>query len=126
MPIPKQVARLNRVVTNRIARRLAGRVPPFALVHHVGRVSERRYDTPVWMFRSGERFIVALTYGAETDWRRNVTAAGVCDITYRGRTERGLIPELVAADPATMPLPRPVRIALRALGVDQFLLLRRA
>jgi len=32
----------------------------------------------------------------------------------------------VAAAPATMPLPRLVRIALRLFGVDQFLILRRA
>ena len=126
MPIPMQITRFNRVVTNRIARPLAGRVAPFALVHHVGRVSGRRYDTPVWMFADGERFIVALTYGAETDWLRNVLAAHRCDITYRGRTEHGLVPELVAAAPATMPLPRLVRIALRLFGVDQFLILRRA
>jgi deazaflavin-dependent oxidoreductase (nitroreductase family) len=124
MPISEQIARFNRVVTNRISRRLAGRMPPFALIHHVGRVSGTRYQTPVWMFRDGERFIVALTYGTDADWLQNVIAAGSCDITYRHQTVREVVPEVITAAPSMLPLPGPIRVALHALGVDQFLLLR--
>jgi len=124
MPIPKPVTRFNHAVTNRISRHVAGWLPPFAIVHHVGRTSGRRYSTPIMAFRDGEHIVVALTYGPDTDWVRNVLAAGSCTITHRGRTQSGLVPELITADPATMPLPGLVRAALRLLRVDQFLLLR--
>ena len=41
------LARFNKVVTNPIQRRYAGRIPPFAIVEHVGRKSGRQYRTPV-------------------------------------------------------------------------------
>ena len=34
------------------------------------------YRTPVEVFQARDGFIVALTYGADTDWLRNIQAAG--------------------------------------------------
>jgi deazaflavin-dependent oxidoreductase (nitroreductase family) len=79
------VARFNRVATNRVARPLAGRVPPFAIVVHTGRRSGRVYRTPVMAFRSPEGWVLALTYGRDADWVRNVLA-GDSALERRGRT----------------------------------------
>jgi deazaflavin-dependent oxidoreductase (nitroreductase family) len=76
MPIPRWVARANRLVTNRLARPLAMRAPGFGVVVHVGRKSGRVYRTPVNVFPAPDGYTVALTYGADAEWVRNVVAAG--------------------------------------------------
>ena len=50
MPIPKRVAHFNKRVTNRVTRHIAGWMPGFAIVTHVGRRSGRTYRTPVNIF----------------------------------------------------------------------------
>ena len=47
MTLPAAIARLNRIGINRLTRRMAGRVPPFALIEHTGRRSGTRYQTPI-------------------------------------------------------------------------------
>jgi len=48
------------------------------LVVHRGRRSGRVYDTPVLVFPADDGYVIALTYGPDTDWIRNVLAAGGC------------------------------------------------
>lgn len=85
MPIHLAVGRWNRVGFNRLSTPVARHLPGFAVVHHRGRRSGRTYQTPVNLFRVGDRYVVALTYGPHTDWVRNVLAAGGCTIETRGR-----------------------------------------
>ena len=120
MPIPRGVARFNKHVTNRITRRVAGWLPGFAIVIHVGRRSGRRYRTPVNVFRDGRRYVFALTYGAESDWVRNVLAAGRCEIETRARTVELIAPERFT-DPTRRLVPIPARWILALLSVDEFL-----
>jgi hypothetical protein len=61
MPLSKRVAHFNKHVTNRLTRHIAGWLPGFAIVSHVGRRSGRSYRTPVNVFRVGERYLFALT-----------------------------------------------------------------
>jgi|ERR671918_3218917 deazaflavin-dependent oxidoreductase (nitroreductase family) len=123
MPLPKALARFNRVVTNPVARRVTGRLPGFAIVTHVGRRSGRRYRTPVNLFRAGERYVIALTYGSEAQWVRNVLAAGECEVETRGERIRLVGPEVVH-DPRREFVPAPVRPVLSLIGVDDFMVLR--
>ena len=107
MTIPSTVARFNNKWTNKVTRHFARWLPGFAVVTHVGRVSGRRYQTPVNMFRQDGNYVFAMTYGRNADWVKNVDAAGTCDITTRGRVvhlveprhytdrERGDVPALV-------------------------------
>ena len=121
----RRLARFNRLVTNRLARPLAGWLPPFALVSHTGRRSGRPYRTPVWIFRDGDRdqWIVALTYGAEAEWVQNVRKRGTCTIEHRGRQRHMSVVGVVQADPESLPLPVVVRRVLGVLGIDAFLVL---
>jgi hypothetical protein len=66
MPISKRVARFNTRVTNRVTRHIASWMPGFAIVCHVGRRSGRLYRTPVNVFRDGDRYLFALTYGGRS------------------------------------------------------------
>jgi deazaflavin-dependent oxidoreductase (nitroreductase family) len=122
VPLPKRLARFNTRVTNRLTGRVAGRLPGFGIVAHVGRRSGRAYRTPVNVFRDGERYVFALTYGSDADWVRNVLAAGGCGLETRGRTVELREPERFT-DSTRQLVPRPVRWALRLLGVEEFLTL---
>lgn len=128
MPFPRTLARINRRVTNPIARLVAGRVPPLAIVEHRGRRSGATYRTPVMVFRSsgGDGLVVALTYGPEADWVRNVLAAGGCSMQHGRRWITLTEPRLLHGDPGLASLPGPIRLALRLLRVPDCLLLRRA
>jgi len=125
MAIPKSVARFNAQVTNRVSRPFAGRLPGFAVVTHVGRRSGRTYQTPVNMFRDGERYVFALTYGADSQWVKNVMAAGGCEVRTNGTIVRLCEPRIFT-DPYHRLVPGPVRIALRILDVNDFLSMRPA
>jgi deazaflavin-dependent oxidoreductase (nitroreductase family) len=125
MPLPKGLARFNRVVTNRVVGPFAARLPGFAIVTHVGRRSGREHSNPVNLFRSGDRYVIALTYGADSQWVRNVLAAGEARVLTRGRSVRLVEPEVVH-DPSRALVPAPVRPILGAANVSDFMLLRRA
>jgi deazaflavin-dependent oxidoreductase (nitroreductase family) len=114
------VARFNRRVTNRVATPVLRRLPGFGVVHHVGRRSGRAYRTPVNIFEVDGDYVVALTYGRETDWVRNVVAAGGCELEVRGRRVRCTAPRL-EHDPTAARIRLPERPVLRLLGVADFL-----
>lgn len=124
MPIPRAVARFNRVVTNPVQRLWAGRIPGFAIVEHAGRRSGATYRTPVNAFRTSEGFAIALTYGAESEWVRNVLVAGGGHVQHRGQRIRVEDPRVERGPKALGLLPTPARVAQRLLDVDQVLTLR--
>ena len=120
MPIPTVVTRFNRKIANPIISHFAGRVPPLAIVEHRGRTSGASYRTPVMAFPANRETIIALTYGTEVDWVKNVIAAGGCTIEYRRRSIRLVDPRLEHGAPAD-PFPWVVRSMLRLLRVDDVL-----
>lgn len=122
MPLPHVVARVNKRVTNRFIEPIARRSDGFAVVHHVGRRSGDRHRTPVNVFRRDESVLVALTYGPDADWWKNVLA-GPAHLERKHTTATIETADLVGRDVAWPALPRLVRGALRVLGVHQFALL---
>jgi deazaflavin-dependent oxidoreductase (nitroreductase family) len=95
MPLPRVLARLNRVGLNRVIRHFVTWVPGFGLVVHDGRRTGRVYRTPVSLFTKDGHYTIALIYGAQADWVRNVLAAGGCDVITRGRQVRLCDPRIV-------------------------------
>ena len=124
MPLPSSLARFNRRVTNPVLGRMAWWMPGFAVVTHVGRRSGTTFHTPVNVFRHGDEYVFACTYGADAQWVRNVQAAGGCTIRTRGHDVALTEPRLVH-DPQRRLVPVGVRQLIGAAGVDQFLVLRR-
>jgi deazaflavin-dependent oxidoreductase (nitroreductase family) len=122
MPLSRRVARFNERVTNRLTRPLAPHAPGFGVVVHTGRTSGRVYRTPVNVFAHEGRFAVALTYGREAEWVKNVLAAGGCTLVTRGRRHQLTDPEVVHDDDLAE-VPAFVRPVLRLIGVADFLLL---
>jgi deazaflavin-dependent oxidoreductase (nitroreductase family) len=123
MPLPRSLARFNLRVTNPVLSRVAGHLPGFAILTHVGRRSGTTFETPVNIFRDGDRHVIALTYGRESQWVRNVVAAGGCEVRIRGRRMRLTDPEIVH-DPERRLVPAPVRVPLSLVGVEDFMVLR--
>jgi len=125
MPIPRTVGRWNKAGLNRVTRRIAPRMPGLGVVVHRGRRSGRRYETPVNVFSAEDGYLLALTYGPDTDWVKNVLAAGGCELRTRGRTVRLDSPRLYHDETrrGIRPLERQL---LRAIGVADFLSLRTA
>lgn len=105
----RSLARFNKRVTNRVQGLWAPWLPPWAVIVHKGRKSGREYRTPVLSWRSGNRLEVVLYYGAETDWVRNVLAAGEAGVVRGRRTWRLTAPRVVAAAESSMAR----RVALR-------------
>ena len=86
MKLSRRVARFNKAVNNRIQRVYAWLVPPWAVIVHRGRRSGRSYRTPVLAFRQERTLVIALLYGEESDWLRNLRAAGGGQVVRMGRT----------------------------------------
>ena len=86
MPMPRPMARLNRVGINRLLLRVAPRMPGLGVVVHRGRKSGRTYRTPVAVFPAANGPVIGLFYGSQSDWVKNVLAAGELDLVTRGRT----------------------------------------
>jgi deazaflavin-dependent oxidoreductase (nitroreductase family) len=76
MKLSRGVARFNKRVTNRIQGLYAWLVPPWVVILHRGRRSGRPYRTPLFAFRRGRTLVIALLYGEESDWLRNLRAGG--------------------------------------------------
>jgi deazaflavin-dependent oxidoreductase (nitroreductase family) len=118
MPAPRSLARFNKRFTNRLTSKVAGYLPGFAIVSHVGRKSGRIYRTPVNAFRTDGGYIIALTYGAQSDWVKNVLAAGSCELQTRGRRVR-LFDPCIVTDESKGWAPLPVRLILNRIDAPQ-------
>jgi deazaflavin-dependent oxidoreductase (nitroreductase family) len=123
MALPRSIARFNSRATNRFTRLFAGRLPGFGIVSHVGRRSGRTYRTPVNVFRDGERYVIALTYGAESEWVKNAMAAGGCALRTRGRTVQLTDPRIVT-DSGTSLMPAAIRPILSLIRVTEFMVMK--
>jgi deazaflavin-dependent oxidoreductase (nitroreductase family) len=107
-------------VVNPITRLVAGHLPWFGIVVVRGRSSGVIRRVPMNVFRSGDDYVFALTYGAEVDWVRNVLAAGGCDLETRGRSVV-LREPVVVLDPERRLMPLPIRLFLRLIRVTEVL-----
>ncbi|MBX3165801.1 MAG: nitroreductase family deazaflavin-dependent oxidoreductase [Candidatus Eremiobacteraeota bacterium] len=125
MPAPRWLAKFNRYVTNPLLSGIARVLPCFGIVRHLGRRSGRAYENPVCVFRYGSIYTIALTYGPEADWVRNVLAQEGCTLVTQGRLQK-LTQPFLFYDPERRAVP-PLIARLLGLGrVNYFLELRAA
>jgi deazaflavin-dependent oxidoreductase (nitroreductase family) len=112
MPAPRWVARANKAGLNRVTKFIAPWAPGWAVVVHRGRKSGKTFRTPLWAFRRQDGFVIALTYGAEADWVRNVVSAGGCELESRRRRYQVGDPRVYRDENAT-DMPAFIRFMLR-------------
>jgi deazaflavin-dependent oxidoreductase (nitroreductase family) len=114
------LAGINIAFTNRITSLFAGWLPGFGILTHVGRKSGKVYRTPVNVFRVPNGFIIALTYSSQSEWVKNVLAAGGCELKTRGKKYQLFSPSVVR-DPTRRRFPIPVGVVLRIVGADEYM-----
>lgn len=114
------LAKINIAFTNRITSLFAGWLPGFGVLTHVGRKSGKVYRTPINVFRASSGFIIALTYSSQSEWVKNVLAAGGCELKTRGKKYYLSAPNVVR-DLTRRRFPVPVRVVLRIVGADEYM-----
>jgi hypothetical protein len=124
MPIPRIAGQGNTAGLNRVARHIPPWTPGFGVVIHRGRRSGRECQTPVNVFACEDGYVLALAYGPDTDWVKDVLAAGGRELLSRGRAIRLVSPPVSRREPARHPSPGTAGIAV--LGVADFLSLKTA
>lgn len=115
------------LVFNRIAVKLAGTraMPVWALVHHVGRKSGVAYRTPVAVFPAAGVFYVGLPWGRDTDWVRNLRAAGGGTMEWKGVRYDVSDPTFVDKSEVLNVARLPQREILKRWSLTDFLRVRR-
>lgn len=111
----------NKRVTNKILIHLCGRkFGHFAILSHVGRKSGALYRIPVIAEPLGDGFVIALTYGKQVDWLKNILAAGECGLYWKQREYRLVRPALVGPAGGLPAFPRLIQAVLRRNGIEHF------
>jgi deazaflavin-dependent oxidoreductase (nitroreductase family) len=129
-PIARIVMRPMTKMLNPLIVKLAGRrhFRMAAQIRHVGRRSGRTYTTPVTAGRSGDMILIALTFGNQSDWSRNVRSAGRTSIRIEGEDYDVTQPQIMSrqdAKPLVQAAFRPLeRAGFRMLGIKQVMSLR--
>jgi deazaflavin-dependent oxidoreductase (nitroreductase family) len=125
VPLPRSVARFNRLVTNRLTRPLSRYLPAFGVIVHAGRKTHREYRTPLNVFRGDDdHFLIALTYGPDVEWLNNLQASGAGTLETLGQTWAVSEPR-VFHDERRTAMPLPVRVILGLTKVNDFVELKR-
>lgn len=121
------VRRFNRAVFNPQQMKTAGTPGAYAsVIRHAGRTSGRIYETPVGAVPTDDGFVIALPYGTQADWLKNVLAAGSATVVNEGCTYDVAQPEIVPMDVVADDFPEAEQRTHRVFGVDQALRVRRA
>jgi deazaflavin-dependent oxidoreductase (nitroreductase family) len=123
-PRTRRVIRAVARVVNPLVLRMAGRryMPIVGVVHHRGRKTGRSYATPLGVRPApGGGFVIPLTFSEASQWYQNILAAGWCVITYRATDHTVAAPVVVDRATAGPAYPRYERLALRLIGINEFL-----
>ena len=116
----------HRAVGNPLQLRSAGTPGRFAsVIRHQGRTTGRTYETPVWAVPTEDGFVIAIVYGAGTDWLKNVVASGAAAIVHQGHSYPVDRPEIVSMDSARAYFPATLQRIHRRIRVDRCLRVRR-
>ena len=115
----------NKRYLNPLMMKIAGRGAfPQAIIHHVGRKSGRTYTTPIAVAPIEHGFVVALPYGTDVDWCRNILAAGKSTLQWHDTTYNLVAPEIVATSSVIREFPPFQRAIFRILKVESVLKLQ--
>lgn len=125
-PLVLDAVRRTSRATKSLALKSAGRPGAYAsVIRHVGRTTGRPYETPVEAVATDDGFVIALPYGSNTDWLKNVLASASATIVDEGHTYRVDEPEIVPMAVAAPLFPPEDQRAHRLFRVEQCLRVRR-
>ena len=120
------VRRSGRAMKPLVLRRAGAAQSPTAVVEHVGRTSGRHYETPVVATTIEGGYAIALPYGPNTDWLKNVLAAGRVTLRHDGASHELERPVVVGLDLVDARFAQKEQRLHRSFGVREALVLRTA
>ena len=107
--------------SNRIFLRISGRwFRAYSIVRHVGRTSGRLYQNPVSAYPLGDGFVIPVLYGTQSQWVRNVMAAGHFTLRTKGRDYPLERPEIIPSTQALAAYPALLRRLMRSQRIREF------
>jgi deazaflavin-dependent oxidoreductase (nitroreductase family) len=118
------VRRSGRAMKPLVLRRAGGAESPTSVIEHIGRTSGRRYETPVVATEIDGGYAIALPYGPNTDWLKNVLAAGQATLRSGGVVHHLEEPRVVGIDVVDARFAPKERRLHRRFGVRDALVLR--
>lgn len=116
MLFPAWIDRLQMKYMNPVMRRVARYLPTFVVLNHRGRKSGKPYRTVVNAYRKGNVVAILLGHG-NTDWVKNLLAAGEADLEMRGRDVHVGNVRVLPTGAAGDGLPFIARLGLCRMGV---------
>lgn len=117
MPVPKWVAKVNKRVFN--PREIKRGTRP--VLTHVGRSSGETYRTPLDAHLVDSGYIFILMYGSDSDWVKNVLAAGSANLHIDGAEIELSSPRLIAEEEAWRLLPEATTAPPGFMRVTEYL-----
>jgi deazaflavin-dependent oxidoreductase (nitroreductase family) len=116
-----------RSLANRVFLTISGRwFRAYSIVRHVGRTSGRAYQNPVSAYPLGDGFVIPVLYGTQSQWVRNVMAAGRFTLRTKGRDYPLERPEIIPPAQALAAYPALLRRIVRSQRTQDFVWAHRA
>ena len=113
---------MNKYGTNKVLIHISGKqFGHFAILSHEGRKSGRIYRIPIIAEPIPGGFVIALTYGKQVDWYKNVMAKGGCEIRWKNTDYQLINPEFITEEAGVMAFPAILRSALMKMGIQYYL-----
>lgn len=96
MPYPRWLAKINKRVFNPSQIRKG----VYPVVKHIGRTSGKVYETPLDAYPTRTGFVLVARYGPESDWVKNILAAGTAILRVGDENHSLDSPRLVSQEEA--------------------------
>ena len=113
---------LNKHVTNKIMIHICGKnFGHFAILSHTGRKSAKIYRIPILAEPFENGFVIALTYGKEVDWYKNVKAKDGCSLFWKKQDFQLVQPEFVDPEIGVKAFPKLAQKLLKRVGIEYYL-----
>jgi hypothetical protein len=108
-------------VSNWLFLKISGRrLRAYSIVRHVGRTSGTEYRNPVSAYPLGDGFVIAVLYGVQSQWVRNVIAVGRFVLRTKNSDVSLERPEIIAAAQALPAFPPWQRVMLKSRNIQAF------
>lgn len=117
VPMPRWWTKVNKWVFNPMELRRGVR----PILTHVGRRSGIAYRTPVDAHRVDGGYVFILVYGSQSDWVRNITAAGSARLTVGGQDIELTSPRLIPDQQAWEEIGAGVKRPPKMLRISEYL-----
>jgi deazaflavin-dependent oxidoreductase (nitroreductase family) len=112
MTFPRVLSRIHADYINKIVLRFVTHTT-LADLEHVGRRSGLVRHTPLRAFRTQDRVVIALNFGRESDWLKNIQTSGQCRMRLGDQMLELTSPRIVSLEQVVNGMPWAFGVGLR-------------